>query len=354
MSTTWAITNAAERIVLDEQKVGEITFTVSNRTPYPDRAVFEVVPQDGAEASWFSTDEPQRPVPAGGSVAYLVKVTVPAEAAPGSHSLQGRVYSADSAPEEGSVLSGRILLDVAGAVPVPKRRPWWLLVVAGLVALVIGVVVWLLVPTGGTPVAGPSAAPTRSTRASVPASATASVATVPNLVGLTEQEAAKQLTALGLAEGKVLHRQDPAHAGKVLEQSRTLVSVPVGTKVDLVLAVSLAAPGITNPGGGSGFGQGSSVDVRWDQSEPWVGGWHVTTSKELCYYYVAHNYRDCRFDTQADTSAGIRLYTASFSLSYQPLLNLGWYNTGSVRATVSAVDDFGTAGPAATVQFHIG
>ncbi len=354
MGTKWVITNAAERVVLDDQKHGEITFTVSNPTPYPDRAVFEVVPGEGADGAWFSAADPQRQVPASGSVAYLVKVAVPAEAVPGSHSLQGRVYSADSAPEETSVLSGRVLLDVAGPVPAPKRKPWWLIAVAALVVLVAGVVIWLLVPRGGAP-AAPAATPARSAGASTrPSVAAAGPVTVPNLVGLTEQEATKQLTALGLVAGKVQHRQDPAQAGKVLAQNPTLTSVAPGTKVDLVLAVSLAAPSITNPGGGSGFGQGSSVDVRWNQGETWVGSWHVTTSKENCYYYVGHQYRDCHFDPQADTSVGIKLYTASFSLGYQPLLNIGWFNTGTVQANVAAVDDFGTAGPAATVQFRIG
>jgi len=281
-----------------------------------------------------------------------VKVAVPAGAAPGSHSLQGRVYSADSAPEESSVLSGRVLLDVTGPVPAPKRRPWWLIAVAALVVLVAGVVIWLLIPGGGTP-ATPVATPARSTGASTRPS-TAAPVTVPNLMGLSEQDATKQLTALGLATGKVQHKQDPAQAGRVLSQNPTLTSVPAGTKVDLVLAVSLAAPGITSPGSGAGFGRGSSVDVRWNQTEPWVGSWHVNTSKENCYYYFAHDHKDCQFDGQANTSVGIKLYTASFSLDYQPLLNLGRFNTGTVRATVAALDDFGTAGPGATVQFSIG
>jgi hypothetical protein len=355
MSTKWVITNAAERIVLNDQRAGEMTFTVSNPTPYPDRAVFEVVPGEGADGSWFSAADPQRLVPASGSVAYLVKVAVPADAAPGAHAVQGRVYSSDSAPEESSVLSGRVLLDVAGPAPAPKHKPWWLIAVAALVALVAGVVIWLLVPSGDTSApAAPARSASPSTRPSAAASASAAAtATVPNLVGLTEQEATKQLTAVGLAEGKVRHRQDPANAGKVLAQSATLTSVPVGTKVDLVLAVSLAVPGITNPGNGSGFGQGSSVDVRWIQNEAWVMTWHVSTSKQICNYYFAHNYKDCHFDGQADTSVGIKLYTASFSLNYQPLLNLGWFNTGTVQATVAAFDDFGTSGPAATVQFQI-
>jgi len=355
MTTKWVITSAADKIVLDNQRAGEITFTVSNPTPSADRAVLEVVPGEGADASWFATTDPQRSVPGGGSVSYLVKVAVSADAIPGQRSVQGRVYSSDLAPEEGSVLSGRILFDVPGAAaPAPKRRPWWLLAVAALVLVVVGVVVWLVVPSGNAaPVAGPSRSASPSASASASASATPATATVPNLQGLGEADAVKQLTAVGLAEGKVRHKQNPAQAGKVLSQSATLTSVPVGTKVDVVVGVSLAAPSITSPGNGQGFGQGSSVDVRWNQTETWVTTWHVSTQKQNCYYYIGHNYRDCAWDAQADTTVGIKLYTASFPLSYQPLLNLGNYNTGAVQATVAAVDDFGTAGPGAVVGFQI-
>jgi len=355
MTTKWVITSAADKVVLDNQHAGEITFTVSIPTPSADRAVLEVVPGEGADASWFATTDPQRSVPGGGSVSYLVKVAVSADAIPGQRSVQGRVYSSDLAPEEGSVLSGRILFDVPGAAaPAPKRRPWWLLAVAALVLVVVGVVVWLVVPSGNAaPVAGPSRSASPSARASASASATPATATVPNLQGLSEADAVKQLTAVGLAEGKVQHKQNPAQAGKVLSQSATLTSVPVGTKVDVVVGVSLAAPSITSPGNGQGFGQGSSVDVRWNQTETWVTTWHVSTQKQNCYYYIGHNYRDCAWDAQADTTVGIKLYTASFSLSYQPLLNLGNYNTGAVQATVAAVDDFGTAGPGAVVGFQI-
>ena len=355
MTTKWVITSAADKVVLDNQHAGEITFTVSIPTPSADRAVLEVVPGEGADASWFATTDPQRSVPGGGSVSYLVKVAVSADAIPGQRSVQGRVYSSDLAPEEGSVLSGRILFDVPGAAaPAPKRRPWWLLAVAALVLVVVGVVVWLVVPSGNAaPVAGPSRSASPSARASASASATPATATVPNLQGLSEADAVKQLTAVGLAEGKVQHKQNPAQAGKVLSQSATLTTVPVGTKVDVVVGVSLAAPSITSPGNGQGFGQGSSVDVRWNQTETWVTTWHVSTQKQNCYYYIGHNYRDCAWDAQADTTVGIKLYTASFSLSYQPLLNLGNYNTGAVQATVAAVDDFGTAGSGAVVGFQI-
>ena len=43
MSTKWVITSAADRIALDDQRAGEIAFTVSNPTPNADRAARQIV-----------------------------------------------------------------------------------------------------------------------------------------------------------------------------------------------------------------------------------------------------------------------------------------------------------------------
>jgi hypothetical protein len=178
---------------------------------------------------------------------------------------------------------------------------------------------------------------------------------VPNLSGLTQQQAADQLAAAGLAVGAIKHQQNPAQDGKVVQQGTAAATiVPSGTKVDLVVAVNLAAPTITTPANGAPFGPGSTVEVRWTQAEPWVGTWRVQTTKQLCYYYLGHQYRDCRWDAEANIDVKATTYTAAYNLNYQPLLSLGNYHTGLVRATVAAVDDFGTSGPAATVEFRIG
>lgn len=81
--------------------------------------------------------------------------------------------------------------------------------------------------------------------------------------------------------------------------------------------------------------------------------WHVATTKQNCYYYIAHMFRDCRSDAQANTTVGTERYLAAFSLSYQPLLDIGNYNPGVVQASAAAGDDFGATGPAAVVQFQI-
>jgi len=77
MPTNWVVTTAAERIALNEAKQGETTFTVTNPGTRADRVVFEPVPGQGADPSWFTVDEPQRRVQPAASVSFLVKAQVP-------------------------------------------------------------------------------------------------------------------------------------------------------------------------------------------------------------------------------------------------------------------------------------
>jgi len=57
VSTEWVVTTSSERVALNEQRQGELTFTVTNPTGRADRAVFDVVPGDGADPAWFTVDE---------------------------------------------------------------------------------------------------------------------------------------------------------------------------------------------------------------------------------------------------------------------------------------------------------
>ena len=44
MTSPWVVTTSTDRIVLDEQRRSELTFTVTNVSSAADRAVFEPVP----------------------------------------------------------------------------------------------------------------------------------------------------------------------------------------------------------------------------------------------------------------------------------------------------------------------
>jgi hypothetical protein len=124
MGTDWVIASASERLMIDDRRQAEATFTVTNAGRRSNRAIFDVIPGDGADKSWFHVEDPQRLVQPAASVAYLVGIAVPDGTQPGSYSLQGMVHSADSAPEESSATSARVNFEVGpSARPAAKPRP---------------------------------------------------------------------------------------------------------------------------------------------------------------------------------------------------------------------------------------
>ena len=234
MATKWVITTPSDHVELDETQQGQVAFTVTNPSARTDRVVFDVVPGDGADPAWFTVEEPQRRVAADGSVTYLVRAAVPATAPPGTYSVQGRAYSADSTPEEDSVLGGRLVVQVAAKAPPPppKKRPWWILVVAGLVVVVV-VVVGLVVGLGGShpPAPAPSA----------------QLVGVPNVAKQSESQAATNLTVIGLKVGTVRHKVDATPDTVIYQSVAGGAKVPTGTAVDLVVTTALAPPVMTAP-----------------------------------------------------------------------------------------------------------
>src|SRR5215207_2945186 len=98
----WIIRAAADRVELDAARQASITFTVTNSGPVDDRAVLDVVPGGNADSSWVALGERQRSIPHGASLPFQVTLTIPERAQPGTSWIQGRVYSADTAPEETS------------------------------------------------------------------------------------------------------------------------------------------------------------------------------------------------------------------------------------------------------------
>jgi hypothetical protein len=353
MSTKWVVTAAAEQVALDRQRKGETTFTVTNPSGAADRAVFDVVGGDGADTSWFTVEEPQRLVRPGASVSYLLKVAIPGNTPPGKYDVQGLVYSVDSAPEESSVLSPRVKLEVAAdPEPVARRRwPWWWLVAAG-VGLVLLVVVGVVVFGGGDeePAAGP-AVPT-------PGPVVAEVM-MPDLLGRSEREALQTLADLGLTVRPIKYRHDPERADQVVLQSlEPDTVVDPAAVVDLEVAVELAAPVLTSPEGVPQFEAGElSQTLEWDNGLSPVRRWQVTWSRERCVYHREQigiffpTYQsvidECAFpDSDGLAFADVSSHTLEVSLiAPGPLVNTGAFHTGWVRAWVTPLDDFGVGGP---------
>jgi PASTA domain len=372
MATKWVITTPSDRVDLDQTQQGQTTFTVTNPTARVDRVVFDIVPGDGADPTWFSVEEPQRRVAASGSVSYLMKTAIPATAAAGAYSVQGRAYSADSTPEEDSVLSSRLAVEVkAKAAPVAKKRPWWILVVAALVVIVlvvVGLVIGLRKPARpATTTAGPDQV------------------TMPDLAQQSQKQATTNLTAFGLTAGVIRHKMD-ATPDRVVYQS-----VPGGTKVakgspvDLVVTAVLAAPMITAPPPASvvparavappttplptnpapnpsaaASGPASPAPspsapaaetgvLRWTDPDPFVKRWQVTIQQQVCARVVNYPFipppPPCYFLTSILVQVDHPWYT--------PILPPGgrydapYYSaeaTTSFQWQVAPLDDFGAVG----------
>lgn len=148
MTTQWEIKPGASTVELKDGQA-EVTFEVRNPGPVDDRATVDAVGSEQTKASWFSVAEPQRTVPHGGSVTF-VAVVKPEEPAPvGKHWLSGRVYSADTAPEENSVTSEPVSFEIKPPAAKPKSKLWlWLLIGGSLLAVVVAVVLFLVLSGG--------------------------------------------------------------------------------------------------------------------------------------------------------------------------------------------------------------
>lgn len=380
MPTKWVVTTPSDHIELDQARQGQITFTVTNPTDRSDRVVFDVVPQEGAESSWFSVDEPQRRVPAAGSVSYVVKTAIPQQARPGSYSLQGRAYSADSAPEEDSVLSGRLAVEVKPqpAPPPRKKFPWWIVVVAALVVIVLIVVLVLVLGGGGKPNTAPSAPPPGG------------LVTMPDLTNQTGQQANTNVVAFGLTVGTVRYVLDPRPNRVVYQSVAGGAKVPRGTKVDLVVATALAKPVVTAPANGgvvklatvslpvtavpttpvvpaSGSPAPSPAPsasaavppgvVTWTDSDPFVKQWLVYVQQQICVTTAFP------LTANACSTPLVTSETVVSRPSFAPLLPpaMPWVGPGfNLRSTnvfavvVMPIDDFGHAGtPADAIAFTV-
>jgi hypothetical protein len=342
MSTNWVVTTAAERVTLDDAKRGETTFTVTNPGKRPDRAVFQVVPGDNADPSWFTVDQPQRQVAASGSASFLLAVQVPAGAAPGAYEVRGRVYSASEAPEESSVLSNRLVFDVkAPPAPEKKKIPLWILLVATGLVVVTVVVVTLVLTLGG------------GEEKALPQPAVSGPVTVPSLTQLNEAQAAFELRRVGLVPGVIKHRNDAAHADTVVEQSVAAgTKAAQGAEIGLVVAVKLGVPAPKTADNATLSAQTGKLE--WDQAEPYVTHWLVTFSPGLCSVAVASP-ELCSFIpigvVRTDTASYVpplRAGIAPFaSNTYSTQFHLR--SAGVFQWSVAAVDDFGNVGqPSAT------
>ena len=344
MSTPWTVISDIDQFRLDDRRRGEVTFTITNTGDRPDRAMFEIVTDPAAQA-WFTVEEPQRFIPGGGSVRYKVSADLPIGAPAGRYQIQGRVYSLDSVPEETSVLSGRVVVELAGAAPQPKRRPLWLIigVAAVAAAVVVGtVVVVVVVATAG------SGEDERNLSSTV---------VVPDVTRLPEDRAAVILERAGL-KARFKHR----HVSATVPNTQSFqpgLAVARGTVIEVVFAVRLSPPNITAPAApytilppvpgdpiaARWVETASLLQVAWTQPEPWVRSWRVLILDNVCAQ--KNDDRVVNYDTYLSPDLNLAVNTPSFTTVryFASVSGVRPRSCGDEFVRVAAVDDFGNIGP---------
>jgi len=352
VTSPWKISPGAERVHLDPQHRGEVTFTVTNQGPVDLRAVFDVLPGEGTDRSWFNVDPQQGLVTHGGSVTFVARVAGRPGAQPGPRWLAGRVYSADGPPEETSAVSDRVVFEVTGPAAKPTNPLVWIIPVVVLVLLVGGVAGWLLLrggEDGDTLPTTTTAPPTTTTTQPPPVMA--------NLKGMSEKDARATIKDLGGKVGTVRHRQDPANDDTVLGQSvPPEVEIKPGTPVDLEVAVALAPAALLAPSNGATFSVSQGMPTVTWQAVPNAAGYRVQYESEVCAFII-FGIAPCIYSTEGSwgppyTDYHARSFQDVRGTSATPDFKLRIHDgvpraghSGNVRWQVFPVDDFGNLGP---------
>jgi serine/threonine-protein kinase len=211
----FAITVARETVTLDDQGRAQVSFTASNTGSKSLAGRAKLVPLGSTKESWLGLEgESERNFAKGESHQFTVKIATPPGTPAGKHTFRLNIISVEN-PDDDFTEGPSVSFEVkqsAPAAPPPRKFPWWIVAVAGVLLVGAGIITWLLMPEKST---------------------------VPELVGKPYEEAVKSLTTaklkLGAKEGKTTGAQS---AGTVLEQSpKAKEVVRAGTGVSLVVEV---------------------------------------------------------------------------------------------------------------------
>jgi len=139
MSSSFAITTAANSTPLDGNRKGETVFTVSNTSVRSLRGRARITPDNAAAATWFAlVGGAERDFTVNGTQQYTVQIAVPPAAPAGNYTLRLDMVGVDN-PDEDFIQGPSVTFAVPAPLPVKKPFPWWIIaVVVGLV--IVGIV----------------------------------------------------------------------------------------------------------------------------------------------------------------------------------------------------------------------
>ncbi len=145
-----------------QEQSGSVRCTLRNTSARRQTARIRIEPIGSAKPSWFALDgapstaplEIERDIDAGGTLSLAAAVTVPPKSPAGSYTFRLRVTS-EAAPDTDFAEGPAIAFDVAAwnePSPVKAKVPWWAIVTAVLLVLVVGgAAVFLAWPKGLDP-----------------------------------------------------------------------------------------------------------------------------------------------------------------------------------------------------------
>lgn len=143
MSSPFAITAATNTVLLDDNRQGLTSFTVSNTTSHALRGRAHIVAQPATAGSWLTlVGQTEREFVGSGSQQYVVQISVPPTATAGDYTF--RLDVVDLANPDDNFSEGPTVKFVVPA-PVPTKRPfpWW------IVAVIVGVLILIGAGTYG-------------------------------------------------------------------------------------------------------------------------------------------------------------------------------------------------------------
>lgn len=146
MARPFAITSSSEALRLGSDGHGEASFTVTNTTARSLGTRLVVRPLGGSQAAWFTPPlETEIGLEPGKTTQHSVRLAVPPGVGSGKFTFRLDAVSIERPDEdftEGPPISFEL---TATPAPAAKPFPWWILVVAGVVLLLVTAVVLALV-----------------------------------------------------------------------------------------------------------------------------------------------------------------------------------------------------------------
>ncbi|HEY5952798.1 MAG TPA: PASTA domain-containing protein [Terrimicrobiaceae bacterium] len=221
----FAITVAHETVTLDDQGRAQVSFTVSNTGPKSLAGRAKLIALGSTKEAWLTLDgEPERTFAKGESHQFTIKIATPPGTPTGKYAFRLNIISVENPDDdftEGPSVSFEVR-ELAPVAPPPRKFPWWIVAVAGLVVVGAAIIAWLLVPAKMT---------------------------VPNVVGHPVDEARELLKdfayteadhqSTGKSEPGVVIAQDPAKGARLAKGSKVAVTIEADSvKVPKLLGLS--------------------------------------------------------------------------------------------------------------------